>query len=146
MNIDKRIIEFIKEHHVLTLATAVEGDPHACNCFYAFSQENMTLICTSDKSTKHIQQVEKNNFVAGSIVLETMNIGKVQGIQFYARMYEAKDEKLKKFKKIYLKRFPFAVLTNATLWAIELTYIKMTDNRLGFGKKLIWSKETKQAE
>tara|TARA_B100000508_G_scaffold18974_1_gene12660 strand:- start:1065 stop:1169 length:105 start_codon:yes stop_codon:yes gene_type:complete len=26
------------------------------------------------------------------------------------------------------------------IWAIELIGIKMTDNTLGFGKKLIWTK------
>ncbi len=141
MNIDKRIIDFINEHHVLTLATAVDNDPHACNCFYAFDPDDLSLICTSDVSTKHIKQVQENNFVAGTIVLETMNVGKVQGIQFYGYMHKAEGEKLKKYKKLYLKRFPFAVLTNATLWHIDLVKIKMTDNRLGFGKKLIWERE-----
>ena len=38
----------------------------------------------------------------------------------------------------YLKRFPFAILSNTKLWTIRLIGIKMTDNRLGFGKKLYW--------
>jgi uncharacterized protein YhbP (UPF0306 family) len=29
---------------------------------------------------------------------------------------------------------------NTHLWVVKLTMIKMTDNRLGFGKKLIWIK------
>ena len=39
-----------------------------------------------------------------------------------------------------LKKFPYAVLMKTTLWILEIEYIKMTDNRLGFGKKLIWEK------
>ena len=27
------------------------------------------------------------------------------------------------------------------LWIVDLTFIKMTDNRLGFGKKIIWEKK-----
>ncbi len=142
MKLDKIIIDFINEHHVLTLATSNENKPHACNCFYAFDIQDIVLICTSDTKTKHISDVLKNNFVAGSIVLETTKIGKIQGIQFYGYMFPAQNEKLEKYKKIYLKRFPFAVLKNSQLWYITLTYIKMTDNRLGFGKKLIWKKET----
>jgi uncharacterized protein YhbP (UPF0306 family) len=30
------------------------------------------------------------------------------------------------------------MLMDTHLWVVKLTYIKMTDNRLGFGKKLIW--------
>jgi len=33
-----------------------------------------------------------------------------------------------------------AMLMDTTLWAVDLTHIKMTDNRLGFGKKIIWEK------
>jgi len=29
----------------------------------------------------------------------------------------------------------------APVWALTLTEIKMTDNALGFGKKLMWSRE-----
>ena len=39
----------------------------------------------------------------------------------------------------YLKRFPYAALAELTLWAIRPDYMKLTDNTLGFGKKLIWN-------
>jgi len=32
------------------------------------------------------------------------------------------------------------MLMDTRLWIVSLTLIKMTDNRLGFGKKLIWQK------
>ncbi|MDD5509104.1 MAG: hypothetical protein PHD25_12400, partial [Bacteroidales bacterium] len=38
----------------------------------------------------------------------------------------------------YLKRFPYAIATKLDLWVLELEYVKMTDNRLGFGKKIEW--------
>ena len=40
-------------------------------------------------------------------------------------------------KKKYLKRFPYARLMETTLWTLKLSFVKYTDNRLGFGKKLI---------
>ena len=55
-------------------------------------------------------------------------------------MYKAVDETLKKYKTVYLKKFPFAILKNTALWYIEPTFLKFTDNRLGFGKKIIWEK------
>lgn len=140
MILEKRVVEFIKEHHVLTLSTAVENKPYSCNCFYAYHEDDNVLIFTSDIETKHIKDVKQNNYVSGSIVLETSVVGKIRGIQFNGLMYEAIDESYKKYNKTFLKQFPFAVLKNTALWYVDLSFIKMTDNRLGFGKKLIWEK------
>jgi len=137
---DERMIKFVKKHHVLTLATSVENNPYCCNCFYAYFPDENWLILTSDKSTKHINDVVKHNFVAGSIVLETRIIGKIQGLQFNGYMFEAEGEALEKCNRIYLNRFPFARLIETHLWYIDLTFLKLTDNTLGFGKKIIWKK------
>lgn len=139
---EKRIVDFIKKHHVLTLATKSESELWCANCFYAYSEEENSLIFTSDIDTRHVSEALKNNFVAGSIVLETSVIGKIQGIQFQGKFIKPENKKLKTAKTHYLLQFPFATLMNTTLWIVELTYIKMTDNRLGFGKKLIWKKLT----
>jgi len=141
--LDKKIIEFIKEHHVLTISVSNNNIPYCANCFYAFDEANKTLIFTSDKSTRHISDTVENNTIAGSIVLETKQIGKIQGIQFNGVITEITGNYYKEANKFYLKRFPYAILKTTSLWAVELKFIKMTDNRLGFGKKLIWEKEIK---
>ena len=43
----------------------------------------------------------------------------------------------------YLKRFTYAVLKPGETLAIEPDYMKLTDNRFGFGKKLIWDNTKK---
>lgn len=144
--IDKRIIAFIKEHHVLTLSTAIENKPYSCNCFYAFDEKNNVFICTSDETTKHIKDVLQNNYVSGSVVLETSQVGKIQGLQFNGLMHKATDDNYSYYHKIYLKRFPFAILKNTALWYIEPVFLKYTDNRLGFGKKIIWESEDFELE
>ena len=139
---EKRITDFIQEHHVLTLATCSEEKPWCANCFYIYLPEENCFVFTSDENTRHAGEAEKNPEVAGSIVLETETVGKIQGIQFSGAMGRpAKDLKLKA-KKLYLKRFPYAILMKTTLWVLYPDYIKMTDNRLGFGKKLIWEKQS----
>lgn len=137
---EERIIKFIKEHHVLTLATSDNNKPYCCNCFYVYDEKENILIFTSDDDTRHVAEVRKNNNIAGSIVLETNVVGKIQGIQFTGKMFEPEKENKSKIKKTYLKKFPFAALMNTQLWYIDLEYIKMTHNKLGFGKKLIWEK------
>jgi len=138
--LDKKITKFIKEHHVLTLATSVNNIPYCANCFYVYAEDENMLVFTSDDKTKHIQDVKKNDYVGGSIVLETTIVGKIQGIQFNGKMYEPKNELKKKVSRKYMKKYPFAKLMNTQLWVVDIDFIKMTDNRLGFGKKLIWKK------
>lgn len=138
--IDKPIAEFISKHHVLTLATCQGDEAYCANMFYVFLEEEGCFIFTSDKDTRHISDISHNLYVAGSIVLETETVGKIQGLQFQGMAFEVTDELKKKAKKAYLKRFPYAVLSSTPLWAVELTYAKYTNNMLGFGKKLIWQK------
>jgi len=136
--VDNRIIKFFRKHHVLTIATAVDNEPWCANCFYVYLEEENALVFTTDSDTLHGKEFVKNPIVAGSVVLETMVIGRIRGIQFQGIASEPDGEMLSKAKRAYLKRFPPAVLMDTHLWVVRLTLIKMTDNRLGFGKKLLW--------
>jgi len=136
--IDKRIADFIKKHHVLTVATSVDHKPWCANCFYVFIEEEEVLVFTSDGETRHGSDFVKNPNIAGTIVLETSVIGKIQGVQFEGEVFEPVGSLASTAKKHYLKKFPFAVFMDTHLWIVKLTSIKMTDNRLGFGKKLLW--------
>ena len=138
--IDSKIIRFFRKHHVLTIATTVGDDPWCANCFYVYLEEENSLVFTTDIDTRHGKEFIKNPLVAGSVVLETMVIGKIRGIQFQGIVSEPEDEMLSKAKWAFLKRFPPAVLMDTHLWIVKLTLIKMTDNRLGFGKKIVWTK------
>ena len=80
--------------------------------------------------------------MAGSIALETRIVGKIRGIQFTGVLRSLAGDELKIAKKAYLKCFPIArLMPDLHLWAVEPEYIKMTDNRFGFGKKLSWAAE-----
>lgn len=136
--IDGRVIKFFRKHHVLTIATAVGDEPWCASCFYVFMEDEASLVFTTDYDTRHGQEFLKNNLVAGSVVLETAVVGRIRGIQFQGIVSEPDDDLLSKARKAYLRRFPFAALMETRLWVVKLTYIKMTDNRLGFGKKIVW--------
>jgi uncharacterized protein YhbP (UPF0306 family) len=138
---DPKVITFLKKHHVLTLATVSGDQPWTANCFYAFMEDQMSFVFTSGYETRHIQEVLASPKVAGNVVLETGIIGKIQGIQFSGMLELAEAEAFEKASSAYLKRFPFAALMDTTLWILPIDYLKMTDNRLGFGKKLVWERE-----
>jgi uncharacterized protein YhbP (UPF0306 family) len=139
--INRRVILFFKKHHVLTIATAVENEPWCANCFYVYLEEDNMLVFTTGNETRHGKEFAVNSLVAGSVVLETLLIGKIRGIQFQGIVSEPDEDILSKARWAYLKRFPPAALMDTHLWVVKLTHIKMTDNRLGFGKKLIWTED-----
>jgi len=140
MKVDLEIIDFINEHHLLTLATCQDNTPYCCNLFYVYDQVSNQLIFSTEIKTKHAQDFVMNTNVAGSIALETKEVSQIQGVQLQGTIQELKTEKLKIAKEQYLKAFPYAENMEIHLWAMPLNFIKMTHNKLGFGKKLIWEK------
>ena len=100
---DKRIINFIKNHHLLTLATSKDNVPYCCNVFYVYDEANNHLIFSSDAKTKHAQDFIANSKVSGSISLETKVIGKIQGVQLLGEIKMMKGEDLEVARKQYLK-------------------------------------------
>lgn len=135
---DERIIKFIKKHHVLTVASCVRGKPWTANCFYAWMTDEQCFVFTTDDDTRHGKEFAANPNVAGSIVLETKVIGKIRGLQFEGVVSRPGKESYRKVKNAYLKRFPVAMLMDTSLWILRPRHAKLTDNRLGFGKKLRW--------
>ena len=95
---------------------------------------------TYDYDTRHISETLKNSKVAGSVVLETSIVNKIQGVQFTGVLQLPENDMIVRSRHAYLKRFPFAALMDTTLWILYADHIKLTDNRLGFGKKLIWER------
>jgi uncharacterized protein len=127
---------FIAQHHILSLATCKDNLPQSATLFYVFDPLHVSFIVASDDKTEHIQNVLSNENVAGTIALETKSVGKIQGIQFQAKMVLSEDSA---DKKRYFKAYPYALAMKPTLWRIQLSTMKLTDNRLGFGTKLIWN-------
>jgi uncharacterized protein YhbP (UPF0306 family) len=139
--IDGRIIKFLKRHHVMTIATSAGNKPWCASCFYAYMKEDNLFVLTTEDDTKHGKEFAENPVVAGSVALETMIAGKIRGIQLQGTVYKPEGDELGKAKIHYLKRFPVAALMDIHLWVIKPAYIKMTDNKLGFGRKLTWTAE-----
>lgn len=150
----------------MTLATSKDNQPWVAHCFYAFMEKEMVLVFTTDQATRHGQEMTDNDQVSAGISWETKIVGQIRGAQIEGKIKKVekqKDENEKGEKPVpgfiqeqnaspglepgtkrlsYLKRFPYAVLMKTTLWVLEIDTIKYTDNRLGFGKKLHWKRES----
>jgi uncharacterized protein YhbP (UPF0306 family) len=135
-------IGLIKEHHVMTLATCFNDEPYCCSLFYAYMEEEGAFAFSSDGGTKHVGDLSHNMYVGANIALETDVVGKIQGLQLQGLAYRPQGDLEKAAHKAYLRRFPYAALLNTSLWVLEPTWAKLTNNRLGFGKKETWKKDT----
>ncbi|MEI6890318.1 MAG: pyridoxamine 5'-phosphate oxidase family protein [Bacteroidales bacterium] len=138
--IETRVLTFIREHHIFTLAVSRDNRPWCATCYYVYLEDQNLFVFTSGHDTKHVTDVVEtgNYYAAGAIALETRMTGKIRGIQFAGLMKELSGNELKTAKSAYLKAFPVARLAKLHLWGLEPNILKMTDNRLGFGKKLLW--------
>jgi uncharacterized protein YhbP (UPF0306 family) len=137
---DKKISNYISVNKVLTIATSVNNVPYCANCFYVYDEENKLLIFLSDESTRHITEAMENKNVAGTINTEVTTVAKIKGLQFTGKFIDPNEDEKKLFYESYYEKFPFARAKPSSVWGIKLDSIKMTDNTLGFGKKLKWSR------
>ena len=136
MNKDlEKIDNFLQKHHVMSLSTCRGDEISSCNLFYVYEKTISSFVVASSEDTLHVENIKTNKNIAGTVVLEIKTVGKIQGVQFRGEFVTLEDKTL---KKLYFKHFPYALAMNPTLWQIKINYFKMTDNKLGFGKKIIW--------
>lgn len=137
---DVKMIRFLKERHLLSLATASNNAPYCSSLFFVFIEEELMLVVSSSDKTKHIREAVMQTRVAGTITGEAEDVNRIRGIQFTGDFEKLSGKLLEKAKHAYLSAFPVARFVAADIYGIRLTWVKMTDNRLGFGKKLTWEK------
>ena len=51
---DLKILDFIRQNHLLSLSTIDDDGVYVANCYYAFDAENLTFLIKSDKTSKHL--------------------------------------------------------------------------------------------
>ncbi|EOH3945306.1 hypothetical protein ACL646_001406, partial [Campylobacter jejuni] len=107
------------------------------SAFYAFDEKNLAFIIASHEDTKHIRLASENSSIALNIAKES-KIAFLKGVQAKAEFKMASKEQ----KKIYFSKFPFAILDkSAKIYALELFWLKFTNNALGLSKKLEFCKK-----
>jgi len=131
----EKISLFLNKHHVLSLATTVDDELSVCSLFYVYSKKENSFVVASSDDTLHIKHIKQNKKIAGNILLETRIIGKIQGVQFRGEFFSLEEGNL---STLYFNKFPHARVMKPKLWQIKVNYFKMTDNTLGFGKKVTW--------
>lgn len=139
MQPNKKILEFINKHHVLSLSMILpDHQLWACNAFYVFNEDSMSLYILSDVKTIHGNAMLTHSHVAGTISIAPKTVAKIQGIQFQAIASQLADHDATQAYSHYYRKFPFARMIKAPIWSLKLQRIKMTNNLMGFAHKTHW--------
>lgn len=137
---DSRISEFLKEQSIAVVSVISNEKPHSFSCFYAFDEASCSLLFKSSSGTMHVEALKKNRFVSGCINSPDISVTSLKGIQFAGECTIASIED--EGARAYYKKHLIAKLKPGELWQIKLTWLKFTNNSLGFGSKLEWTNKS----
>ncbi len=135
----EKITSYIKEQTCATICCVDEqGMPYCFNCFYAYNEKEQLLYYKSSGDTTHSGILLKNPVIAGSILPDKLVKIHIRGLQFEGILLGADNPVTKNGAAFYYKQHPLAVAMPGDLWTLQLNHLKLTDNALGFGKKIEW--------
>lgn len=139
--VDERIVAFVKEQTSLTFATSAEGRAYCAHCFYVYDETSCRFIFKSSPDTFHIRQALINPLVAGTVNPDKLQLARIRGLQFTGNFVVPEGNLYKEVSGLYHQKYPYAAVVTGDLWIIEARLLKLTDNLIGIGKKVIWKRE-----
>ncbi len=135
------IQQFIEANTCATICCIDEAAlPYCFNCYYAYNRKNQLLYYKSSLDTQHSIHILINRQVAGSILPDKLNKLQVKGIQFQGTVLAEEHPLAVHAPADYYLKNPMAIAVPGQVWTVQINQIKYTDNTLGFGKKLAWSR------
>jgi len=129
------MLDFIGQHHVLSLASTLNDTPSICSVFYAFVEDENCFVFASEYESEHMQNIMQNADVAANIHEETRELMLIKGLQIKGQVEKAHS----RHEHLYLKTFPEAEEIKKEVWSLHIHELKYTDNQdIGFGQKEVW--------
>lgn len=136
------ISRWLNKQHVLTYCVGGNEDLWCANAFYYYDPQRVAFYLLSEPHTRHGELIGKGaSFVAGTINGQPKTVALIRGVQFRGKIRKPEESEAENVRNLYCKRFPVARVMTAPVWEIALDELKMTDNTLGFGKKLHWLRD-----
>ncbi|NOZ48419.1 MAG: pyridoxamine 5'-phosphate oxidase [Chloroflexi bacterium] len=145
-----RFYPFLDAHNTLSLATVDEdGRPHACALFYVCGPD-LTLYFLSDPTTAHAHHLQNGARVAVTVENNNQDWKQIRGLQMHGIAFpcsEPDEEEIA--RELYQSRFPTVAtaemlagpLGRARYYKILPTWLRLIDNRKGFGHKEEWRRD-----
>lgn len=138
------ILALLAETQALTLATLdPDGRPRATPIFFAFD-DRADLIFLSDPQTQHCRNLEREPSASAALYPEVSDWRGLRGLQIkgVASSVPASDREAALSQ--YTARFPFVleltdVVSQSEVYRLRPTWVRLIDNRQGFGYKREWT-------
>ncbi len=144
----QQVVEYLKSHNTMTLATCVTDVPWAATVFFA--SDDLKLYFFSAPESRHCQNLAANQRVAVTIQEDYKDWRQIKGIQLEGRV-ELVDGVLAKAKAmaVYAIKYPDVIklFTDPTSGVFHRAFLKVKfyrvvpeklffiDNEQGFGKR-----------
>ena len=129
----------------MTLATTgPDGEPHAAAVYFA-ADENLRFYFFSDVDSQHSRDIQDNPRAAVTLSPECKNGQEIRGLQMRGEVHRvAEGAPWQSAWQCYTSKFPFvleleSVVARNVLFAFEPCWIRLVDNRRGFGFKQEWT-------
>lgn len=133
----------------MTLSTAnSSGKAHAAPVYFAALQNStlsLELYFFSAPESRHIQDLVTNPHAAAAIYPETTGWEDIRGLQLEGSVHRLPEgTEWDAAWQVYLAKFPFTstmkeIIAQNAFYAFQVFWIRLVDNRLGFGYKQEWT-------
>lgn len=133
---------WLKKQHVVSWSVARDGELWAACAFYLYDSEKVAFYLLSETSTRHAQMSGARAAVAGTVNGQPKTVALIRGVQFRGEIRLLEGDEAAAVRERYNRRFPVARVLSAPAWELRIDEMKFTDNTLGFGKKLLWQRDS----
>ncbi len=145
----------------MSLATVgARGEPHAAAVYFVAvhpagapisraeqpaEQPAWRLYFFSEAHSQHAQDATRNPAAAATVYAESQDWQDIRGLQMRGKVSPvAPGPEWQRAWKVYCEKFPFArqfeaVVARNTLYAFSPAWVRLVDNRQGFGFKQEWT-------
>jgi uncharacterized protein len=137
-------VEQILSLSTMTLSTCgSEGGPHAAPVYFAHDV-NHSLYFFSDPSSQHARHISVSSRAAAAIYPECQDWQDIRGLQYHGTVAPLeRGAEWENAWKIYVRKFPFVselreLVEMSQFYVFKPDWIRLVDNRQGFGYKREW--------
>jgi uncharacterized protein YhbP (UPF0306 family) len=141
----ERVAEFLRAHHVMTLATQGEAGVWAAAVFFA--ADGLDLVFLSSPNSRHAQDLARDPRVAVTIQRDYADWPQITGIQAEGAVEALAGPSGDRARVLYGERFPVVgraagapaaiaeALARVRWYRFKPRRLYLIDNRLGFGHR-----------
>ena len=137
----------------MTLATVGPGgEPAAAPVFFVLFEDGLLFL--SEPSTRHVRNLLARPEVAVAIYKDGQAWEEIWGLQARGRVVRVPAPREAEARAAYARRFPFVeaaagtplaeALARVRWYVVQLRWIRLIDNRRGFGWKAEWVRQQEE--